>query len=58
MTTHAGLRLFGAVLVVLAALSEARAQETKPRVYENRLTPLNGNPPPSDTPPSRPPPPS
>jgi hypothetical protein len=31
---------FGAVLVALAGLAEARAQETLPRVYENRLTPI------------------
>ncbi len=40
MTIRARRLPVGAILVVLAAMSEARAQGTKPRVYENRLTPL------------------
>src|SRR4051794_13612090 len=41
MITPAKLRGLGAALVVLGALSGVRAQETTPRVFENRLTPLN-----------------
>jgi hypothetical protein len=41
MITPARSRWFGAALAVLGVLSAARAQETKPRVFENRLTPLD-----------------
>ena len=41
MITPALPRWFGAALAALAVLSEAVAQETKTRVYENRLTPLH-----------------